>query len=138
MNDVVREFLLETDENLAQLDLDLVSLERNPREKETIARVFRTLHTVKGAAGFLGLVKLQAVSHAAESLLSKVRADEIPFGPPIATALLSVVDAIREILRAIETTASEGERDDAALIAQLEALVRGETIGPPAPARAGA
>src|SRR4051812_3464281 len=69
MNEVVREFLLETHENLAQLDLDLVTLEKEPAERETVASVFRTLHTVKGTAGFLGLPKLQAVAHAAENLL---------------------------------------------------------------------
>ena len=74
VNDILREFLVETGENLAQLDLDLVTLEKEPGERETLARVFRTLHTVKGTAGFLGLVKLQAVAHAGENLLGRLRA----------------------------------------------------------------
>src|SRR6516164_1118303 len=98
MNEVIREFLLETHENLAQLDLDLVALEKTPTERETLARAFRTLHTVKGTAGFLGLEKLQGVAHAAESLLSKLRDGELLFNPAIATALLAVVDAIRRML----------------------------------------
>src|SRR5262245_28956708 len=98
MNEVVREFLLETHENLAQLDLDLVTLEKEPTERETLARVFRTLHTVKGTAGFLGLPKLQALSHAAENLLSRLRAGERTFNPEIAGALLGVVDAVRQML----------------------------------------
>ena len=57
--------------------------------------MFRTLHTVKGTAGFLGLPKLQAVAHAGESLLGKLRAGELAFDPEIASALLAVVDAIR-------------------------------------------
>src|SRR5439155_4256441 len=92
MNEVVREFLLETHENLAQLDIDLVTLEKDPTERETLARVFRTLHTVKGTAGFLGLPKLQAVAHAAENLLSRLRAGKLLFNPQIASALLAVVD----------------------------------------------
>ena len=68
VNDILREFLLETHENLGQLDVDLVTLEKDPAERETLARVFRTLHTVKGTAGFLGLAKLQAVAHAGENL----------------------------------------------------------------------
>lgn len=72
MNEVIREFLIETNENLAQLDVDLVTLEKDPTERETLGRVFRTLHTVKGTAGFLGLQKLQAVAHAAENLLSQL------------------------------------------------------------------
>src|SRR5215469_16436812 len=122
MNEVVREFLLETNENLAQLDLDLVTLEREPRERETLARVFRTLHTVKGTSGFLGFAKLQAIGHAAESLLSRLRAGELIFNPDIASAMLAVVDAIRRILASIEETEAEGEGDFSALIQTLDQL----------------
>ncbi len=125
MNDIVREFLVETNENLAQLDLDLVTLEKEPGERETLARVFRTLHTVKGTAGFLGLGKLQAVAHAGENLLSRLRAGELSFTPEIATALLAVVDAIREVLAALEATGdAEGDADYSGLIATLERLTR--------------
>jgi two-component system chemotaxis sensor kinase CheA len=122
MNDIIREFILETQENLAQLDTDLVTLEKDPTERQTLARVFRTLHTVKGTAGFLGLAKLQAVAHSAESLLSKLRAGELIFNQPIATALLGVVDAIRQVLTAIETTGDEGPGDYTALVEQLDHL----------------
>ncbi len=101
MNEVVREFLLETHENLAQLDLDLVTLEKEPTERETLGRVFRTLHTVKGTAGFLGLPKLQAVAHAAENLLTRLRAGELRFNADIASALLAVVDAVRRMLASL-------------------------------------
>ena len=101
-NEILREFLLETHENLALLDSDLITLEKNPTEKNTLAQVFRTLHSVKGTAGFMGLVKLQSVAHSAESLLSRLRAGEMRFNPTIATALLRVVDAIREMLASIE------------------------------------
>src|SRR5579871_3584825 len=108
VNEIVREFLLETHESLAQLDLDLVTLEREPGERETLARVFRTLHTVKGTAGFLGLTKLQGVSHAGENLLSRLRAGELVFNPEIATGLLGVVDAIRKVLASLEATEGAG------------------------------
>jgi two-component system chemotaxis sensor kinase CheA len=135
VNDVVREFLVETHESLAQLDLDLVTLEREPGERETLARVFRTLHTVKGTAGFLGLTRLQGVSHAGENLLSRLRAGELAFNPAIATALLGVVDAIRKILAALEATEQEGDGDYADLIRMLERLTRGSgtTPGPRTP-----
>jgi two-component system chemotaxis sensor kinase CheA len=120
--EILREFLLETHENLALLDSDLVKLEINPAEKSTLAQVFRTFHSVKGTAGFMGLVKLQAVSHAAENLLSKLRAGEITFNPPIATALLQVVDAIREILANIESTGGEGAGDYTRLAAEVDRL----------------
>lgn len=132
-SDILREFLLETHENLALLDADLVKLEKNPTEKSTLAQVFRTLHSIKGAAGFMGLVKLQAVAHSAESLLSRLRNGEIVLSRPIATALLSVVDAIREILAGIEKDSSEGDGDYTALIAEVDRLREstGEFTPPP-------
>lgn len=122
MDEVVREFLLETHENLAQLDLDLVKLETDANDAETISRVFRTLHTVKGTAGFLGLSKLQAVGHAAENLLTKLRAKELHYSPEIASALLSAIDAVRKMLLALENTGSEGDDDFPSVIATLETL----------------
>lgn len=134
-DEILREFLLETHENLALLDSDLVKLEINPAEKSTLAQVFRTFHSVKGTAGFMGLVKLQAVSHAAENLLSKLRAGEIIFNPSIATALLQVVDAIREILSNIEATGGEGSADYAAVVAEVDRLRQSLSETRPQPPR---
>jgi len=134
MNEVVREFLLETHENLAQLDLDLVTLEKDPRERDTLARVFRTLHTVKGTAGFLGLPRLQAVAHAAENLLGRLRGGELVFNPDIASALLAAVDAIRRMLDTLEKSGDEGTGDFSALIRTLEDLTSKEVRSPALPA----
>ena len=124
MNEVIREFLLETLENLAQLDLDLVTLEKEPGERETLARAFRTLHTVKGTAGFLGLEKLMAVSHAAENLLSPLRDGVLVFNPEIASALLGVVDAVRQMLASLECRRQRRRRDTMLLLIQtLEAAI---------------
>ena len=139
MNEVIREFLIETHENLAQLDLDLVTLEKDPTERETLARVFRTLHTVKGTAGFLGLQKLQAVAHAAENLLSRLRDGELVFNAEIASALLAVVDAVRKMLEAVEASETDGDGDFSALIATLERLqaAAAEQAGPASAVAAG-
>jgi two-component system chemotaxis sensor kinase CheA len=135
MNEVVHEFLLETHENLAQLDLDLVALEKNPADADTLARVFRTLHTIKGSAGFLGLPKLQAVAHAAETLLGRLRSGEVRFVMPVASALLAVVDAVRGIVTSIEKSVGEGDADYSELIRNLEQLASGgAAAAPPTPA----
>jgi two-component system chemotaxis sensor kinase CheA len=135
MNEVVREFLIETHENLAQLDLDLVTLERDPAERETLARVFRTLHTIKGTAGFLGLARLQAVAHAAENLLSRLRDGKLILSAEIASALLAVVDAVRQMLAAVEATETDGNGAYTALIETLERLLA-QPVQAPAPAPA--
>ncbi len=121
-DEILREFLIETHENLALLDSDLIKLESNPEEKATLAQVFRTLHSVKGTAGFMGLAKLQAIAHSAENLLGRLRSGEIRFNPTIATSLLRVVDAIREILANIEAAGDEGSGDYGPIASELDRL----------------
>ena len=128
--EILREFLLETHENLALLDANLIRLEKNPTERETLAEVFRTLHSVKGTAGFMGLVKLETIAHAAESLLAKLRAGDLVFNPEIATALLRVVDAIRDILSHIEASTGEGDTDYGPLAQELDRLRSGDAPRP--------
>jgi two-component system chemotaxis sensor kinase CheA len=72
-DDLVREFLIESHENLDQLDGDLVALESNPRDRQRLDSIFRTIHTIKGTCGFFGFAKLASVSHVGESLLSLLR-----------------------------------------------------------------
>ena len=71
--DIVKDFLIESYENLDRLDRDLVGLEKNPEDKDALAGVFRTIHTIKGTCGFLGFTKLEAVAHVGENLLTRLR-----------------------------------------------------------------
>src|ERR1700691_6180469 len=121
-SDIVKDFLIESYENLDRLDRDLVGLEKNPEDKEALAGVFRTIHTIKGTCGFLGFAKLEAVAHVGENLLTRLRDRQLILTPEITTALLSMVDAVRQMLLQIETTGQEGERDDSILIATLTRL----------------
>src|SRR5271154_1722879 len=102
--DIVKEFLVESYENLDRLDRELVGLEKNPEDREALGSVFRTIHTIKGTCGFLGFSKLEAVAHVGENLLSRLRDRQLTLNPEITTALLSMVDAVRQMLRQIETT----------------------------------
>ncbi len=122
MNEIVQEFLVETSENLDQLDQDLVALESDPHSRELLGSVFRTIHTVKGTTGFLGFTRLESLSHAAESLLSELRDGRLELTSARTDALLEVVDEIRALLTAIEHTGAEGDRDLAGLVATLERL----------------
>jgi len=123
MDDVIKEFLVESYENLDRLDRDFVELEKNP-SKESLASIFRAIHTIKGTCGFLGFPKLESVTHVGESLLSLLRDGQLQVTPAITDALLAMVDAVREMLASIEKTGSEGERHDAVLIEQLSALLK--------------
>jgi two-component system chemotaxis sensor kinase CheA len=100
----------------------LVELEKNPRDRESLAGVFRTIHTIKGTCGFLGFDKLESVAHVGENLLSKLRDGRMELAPEITTALLGMVDAVRQMLASIEAIGNEGERHDEELIATLTRL----------------
>ena len=121
-DDIVKEFLVESYENLDRLDRDLITLEKNPTDRDVLGSIFRTIHTIKGTSGFLNLDKLGAVAHAGESLLGRLRDGELRLDPEITTALLATVDAVRQMLSNIEVMGSEGERDDSDLIARLTRL----------------
>ena len=72
-DEIVREFLLESNENLDRLDRKLVRLEKDPKDRDTLSSIFWTIHTIKGTCGFLRFGKLESVAHAGESLLSLLR-----------------------------------------------------------------
>ncbi|MFF1530417.1 chemotaxis protein CheA [Cellulomonas sp. NPDC058312] len=122
MDEIVREFLVESHENLDQLDQDLVALESEPGSRSLIASVFRTIHTIKGTSGFLAFSRLERVAHAGENLLVELRDGRRSMDQPTTDVLLRLVDNIREILRVIELQGGEGEVEIDAVIAAIEAI----------------
>ena len=126
MDEITKEFLVENYENLDRLDRDLVALEKDPHSKETLASIFRTIHTLKGTSGFLGFGKLEAVAHVGENLLSKLRDGLFTINPEITNALLATVDAVRFMLGQIETTGQPGDKDHSSLIEWLARLNDGQ------------
>jgi two-component system chemotaxis sensor kinase CheA len=122
MDEIVKDFLIESGENLDRLDQDLVKLENAPSSKELLAGVFRTIHTIKGSCGFLGFARLEKLAHAGESLLSKLRDGDLTLDAEITSGLLAMVDAVRGMLARIEASGQDGEDDHAALVAKLTQL----------------
>jgi two-component system, chemotaxis family, sensor kinase CheA len=121
-SDIVKDFLIESHENLDRLDRELVELEKNPANKDALASIFRTIHTIKGTCGFLAFNKLEKLTHVGENLLSRLRDGALTLTPEITTALLDTVDAVRQMLDHIEREGSEGERNDGPLIDTLTTL----------------
>ena len=124
MDEVIAEFLVESKEGLDRVDDDLLTLEKDPSNRQPLASIFRAVHTIKGTAGFLAYERLQSVAHAGESLLSLLRDGERAFDPEVATALFATVDALREMLAQIENTRTDGSKDYSGLISDLERLLR--------------
>ena len=128
MSSIIGEFLTESYENLDQLDQHLVDLEANPGEKNLLGSIFRTIHTIKGTCGFLGFSKLESIAHVGENLLSKLRDGELSMTPDIAHSLLTMVDAVREILSSIEKDRTEGDVDYSALVSLIDNLQAGRRL----------
>jgi two-component system chemotaxis sensor kinase CheA len=120
--EMVREFLTESYENLDRLDRELVALEKDPQNRDALAGVFRTIHTIKGTCGFLGFSKLEKVAHVGENLLSLLRDGKLLLTPEITTSLLAMVDAVRQILGEIQSSGLEGNADNTQLLADLTRL----------------
>jgi two-component system chemotaxis sensor kinase CheA len=122
MSAIVIEFVEEGNEKADQLERQLLLLEQSPGSQDILIEVFRALHTIKGATGFLGFTKLCALAHTGENLLAPLRDVALATNPEIITALLSMVDAIREMLLYITATSQEGNREYAVLMSTLTRL----------------
>ena len=137
--EMIREFLIESDENLSRLDQDLVALEKCPLDVDLLGSIFRTIHTIKGACGFLAFSTLEGITHQAESLLSQLRDGKRDLTPELISLILETVDATRKVLASIEVSGTEGSLQFEDLITKLrieaEATYEVETrlvLDPPA------
>ena len=125
MDEAIQEFLVESDENLSQVERDLLELETHPDGQDILANIFRAVHTVKGTCSFLGYSKLESLAHTGETLLSLLRDGDISLTPDIASALLKMVDAIRQMLTCIQESGNDGEEEYRELKALLTELQKG-------------
>ncbi|WP_020184284.1 hybrid sensor histidine kinase/response regulator [Methylopila sp. 73B] len=131
MDELLRDFLTETAENLDFVDVELVRFEQEPTNASILGNIFRLVHTVKGTCGFLGLSRLEALAHAAETLMGEFRNGAMPT-PDAVTLILAAIDRIKEILADLERTGAEPDGDDHDIIHELERKAV-EAANPPAP-----
>src|ERR1700733_8433758 len=138
MDELLRDFLTETSENLDLVDAELVRFEQEPNNGQILGNIFRLVHTIKGTCGFLGLSRLEALTHAAETLMGKFR-DGMAVTADAVTLILSTLDRIKAILGGLQTLQREPDGNDADLIEQLSRMARAEKVAPqpqPAPQQA--
>ncbi|WP_435768350.1 chemotaxis protein CheA [Nocardioides sp. SYSU DS0651] len=133
--EIIAEFLVESHENLDQLDRDLVELEQQPDSRERLSSIFRTIHTIKGTSGFLAFNRLEQLTHVGETLLSRLRDGEAVMTPTVAEALLTMVDTTRALLEVIERTGKDVDPsvDVAPVVAVIEGLLATGSAAEPAP-----
>ena len=125
MDDIVKDFVAEALEAIEALDGKLVTLEQDPDDPVLLGDIFRLIHTVKGTSGFLGLMRLQTVAHAAENVLGAFRDGSLSIEPASVSAILDVVDIVRDIVHGLAAEGIEPAGDDRVLIARLDAIFAG-------------
>lgn len=134
LDESVREFLIEAHENLAQIEQLMLMMESGATpgsRSDALQSCFRLLHSIKGAAGFLGLRHLEALSHGAESLLSRFRSGELVPDSSHFAWMLQALDGLKGLLTTIENTGSdESSQSDVAKILESLALRQAPTGSP--------
>jgi two-component system chemotaxis sensor kinase CheA len=133
MDDLLREFLIETNESLDLVDAQLVRFEQEPNNAQILDNIFRLVHTIKGTCGFLALPRLEALAHAAEALMSKFRSGS-PVSSEAVTLILATLDRIKDLLDELEQNQREQDGSDRDLIGALEHLAGAEPHSPVADA----
>ena len=121
MDDLLLEFLTETNESLDVVDVELVKFEQDPNNAQILDNIFRLVHTIKGTCGFLGLPRLESLAHAAETLMGKYR-DGAPVTKDGVSLILMSIDRLKAILADLEASGSEPSGDDQDLIGELERM----------------
>ncbi|WP_298356077.1 chemotaxis protein CheW [Rhodoblastus sp.] len=122
MDEMLKEFLAESAEQIEAASAQIVAFERDPGDAGLIASIFRLVHTIKGTCGFLGLARLQRLTHAAENLIGALR-EGAEATPEVVSAILDAVDGVKALLAELEEKGVEGEGDDDDMVALLEARV---------------
>lgn len=133
MDDLLTDFLTETCEALDVLDSELVELEQRPGDPALLGSIFRVMHTIKGTCGFLGLPRLEAVAHAAEDVLGRVRAGELEVSREVISQVLAALDRIKELVAALGAGGGEPEGKDDDVIAVLRRTAEGGAAPEAAP-----
>jgi two-component system chemotaxis sensor kinase CheA len=128
VDELIREFLIESHAGLDQMERCFTELEERPADADLLANIFRSVHTIKGTTGFLGYARLESLSHAGENLLGMLRDGKLVANLEIISALLDLLDGLRSILRSIEADGDEGQGSDEAMVEHLVVLASG--IGP--------
>jgi two-component system chemotaxis sensor kinase CheA len=118
MQDIIRDFVVETIESLEALDAGLLRLEKEPGNEELLTKVYRLLHTIKGSCGFLGLARLERLAHAGEALIDRLRSGVAREGDEV-KLLLALIDRIKAVVVALDAGGGEPQGQDSALIGSV-------------------
>ena len=129
------DFIIEAKEHLETIEPNLLELEKAPDNLSLLNEIFRPMHSLKGASGFLGLNLMNGLAHKAENILDELRKGTMAVTSEIMDTILAATDALRQMIDNLEATNTEGDVDTSAIIATLDAIMAGETPAAPLTAK---
>ncbi|MCL1888950.1 MAG: chemotaxis protein CheA [Desulfovibrionaceae bacterium] len=136
--EIFSDFIIESREHLETIEPNLLELEKAPGNLDLINEIFRPMHSLKGASGFMGLNRMNVLAHRAENLLDEMRKGTMVVTSEIMDVILSATDALRKMLDSLESSGNEGEVPTDSIIASLDAFLAGGGVAvasaPAAPA----
>lgn len=131
------DFIVEAKEHLETIEPNLLELEKTPDNLALLNEIFRPMHSLKGASGFLGLNRINRLAHKAENILDELRKGTMVITPEIMDVILAATDALRQMIDSLEATSTEGDVEIESIYEQIDAIMRGESASAePAPAAA--
>ena len=116
-------FIDESNEHLQNLNTQILNLEAEPDNMDTINEIFRAAHSLKGMAGTMGYKRMENLTHDMENVFSEVRNGHIKVAPSMIDILFQCLDALDEYVSNIKESADEGTNDNESLIKQLNAIL---------------
>ncbi len=131
--EIFSEFVVEAREHLENIEPSLLELEKNPDDPGLLDDIFRLMHSLKGASGFLGLSRINGLTHKAENILDEIRKGNMNLTPAITDLILVSTDALKAMVENLEQTAKEGDVETASIIEKIDVLLTGD-VPPAAPA----
>ena len=127
MQEILNDFLTESNEMLEVLDQRFVTLESDPNNTDLLNEIFRAMHSMKGSAGFLGFNNLVDVAHRGENILNKLRQGEMAVNPAIISIILETIDVIKAIMADIRESGTDSHVPTGAIAAKLDDILNGTT-----------
>jgi two-component system chemotaxis sensor kinase CheA len=123
--EIFADFIVEAREHLETIEPALLELEKSPGNSDLLNDIFRPMHSLKGASGFLGLNKINGLAHKAESILDELRTGKMVATSEIMDLILSATDALTNMINNLETANEEGDIETRDIIAHIESLMNG-------------
>lgn len=132
--EIFADFIIEAKEHLETIEPNLLELEKDPEDTSLLNEIFRPMHSLKGASGFLGLNKMNTLAHRAENIMDELRKGTMEATPAIMDVILEATDALRKIIDNLENEGQEGDVATEPINQTLDALLAGENPAPTASA----